>query len=70
VSGHIRVGRGAKAGGQSGISANIEPGMSVNGTVALPYMLERRIQVLRKRLPDLFKRVEVIEEELKKSSAP
>lgn len=69
VSGHIRVGRGAKAGGQSGISADIEPGMSVNGTVALPYMLERRIQVLRKRLPDLFKRVEVIEEELKKSSA-
>jgi UDP-3-O-[3-hydroxymyristoyl] glucosamine N-acyltransferase len=69
VSGHIRVGRGAKAGGQSGISANIEPGVSVNGTVALPYMLERRIQVLRKRLPDLFKRVEVIEEELKKSSA-
>ncbi|HWA11252.1 MAG TPA: UDP-3-O-(3-hydroxymyristoyl)glucosamine N-acyltransferase [Opitutaceae bacterium] len=69
VAGHITMGRGSKAGGQSGVSANISPGVSVNGTVAIPYMLERRIQVLRGRLPDLFKRVEAIEAQLKKSSA-
>lgn len=69
VSGHITIGRGAKAGGQAGISSDIPAGTNVNGTVAIPFMLERRIQVLRKRLPDLFKRVDALEAQLKKSSA-
>jgi UDP-3-O-[3-hydroxymyristoyl] glucosamine N-acyltransferase len=65
VSGHITIGRGAKAGGQAGISSNIPPGINVTGTVAIPFMLERRIQVLRQRLPELFKRVDAIEARLK-----
>jgi UDP-3-O-[3-hydroxymyristoyl] glucosamine N-acyltransferase len=70
VSGHITIGRGAKAGGQAGISSNIPPGTNVTGTVAIPFLLERRFQVLKKYLPELFKRVDAIEAQLKKSSAP
>jgi hypothetical protein len=33
-------------------------------------MLERRLQVLHQRLPDLFKRVEFLEQKLEKASAP
>jgi UDP-3-O-[3-hydroxymyristoyl] glucosamine N-acyltransferase len=61
VGGHITLGKGAKAGGQAGISTDIPAGAYVNGTPAIPYMLERRIAVLAQRLPDLFKRVEALE---------
>lgn len=61
VGGHITIGKGAKAGGQTGISFDIEPGSYVNGTPAIPYMLERRLQILHQRLPDLFKRVDALE---------
>jgi len=61
VGGHITIGKGSKAGGQAGISSNLPAGSYVNGTPAIPYMLERRLAVLHQRLPDLFKRVEQLE---------
>jgi UDP-3-O-[3-hydroxymyristoyl] glucosamine N-acyltransferase len=69
VGGHITIGKGAKLGGQAGVTSNVEPGVYLNGTPAIPYMLERRIAVLQQRLPDLFRRVEAIEERGEKSSA-
>lgn len=70
VGGHITIGKGTKAGGQAGLGADVAPGSFVNGTPARPYGLERRLQVLHGRLPDLFKRVDAIEVGLKKSSSP
>jgi UDP-3-O-[3-hydroxymyristoyl] glucosamine N-acyltransferase len=64
VAGHITIGKGVKAGGQTGLTSDVPPGSYVNGTPAIPYLLERRLQVLHQRLPDLFKRVEVIEKKL------
>jgi UDP-3-O-[3-hydroxymyristoyl] glucosamine N-acyltransferase len=64
VGGHITIGKGAKAGGQAGITADVAPGAFINGTPAVPYLLERRLAVLHQRLPDLFKRVDVLEEQL------
>lgn len=61
VGGHITLGKGTKAGGQTGIAYDTPPGSYLNGTPAIPYMLERRLQVLHQRLPDLFKRVEALE---------
>lgn len=69
AAGHITIGKGAKVGGQAGINADIAPNTFVNGTPAIPYMLERRIAVLQHRLPNLFKRVDALEEQLKKSSS-
>lgn len=73
VAGHLTIGKGCKADGQTGINSDVPPGTFVKGSPCLPYNLEQRINVLRKKLPDLFKRVDVLEsfaEELKKSSAP
>jgi UDP-3-O-[3-hydroxymyristoyl] glucosamine N-acyltransferase len=61
VGGHITIGKGSKAGGQTGIAYDVPAGSYLNGTPAIPYMLERRLQVLHQRLPDLFKRVEALE---------
>ena len=69
IGGHITLGKGMKAGGQAGITSNIPAGSVVNGTPALPYNLERRVAILHARLPELFKRVDVLEQQLKKSSS-
>lgn len=72
LGGHITIGKGAKAGGQAGITADVPAGAFVNGTPALPYLLERKIAVLQQRLPELFKRVDTLESQFvdaKKSSS-
>jgi UDP-3-O-[3-hydroxymyristoyl] glucosamine N-acyltransferase len=61
VAGHITIGKGAKAGGQAGLTTDVAPGAYVNGTPAISYMLERRLQILHQKLPELFKRVEKLQ---------
>lgn len=61
LAGHITIGRGSKIGGQSGIHTNLAPGSYVTGTPFLPFQKDRRINILRERLPELFKRVEALE---------
>lgn len=65
IAGHINIGRGCKIDGQTGVNSSLEPGSSVKGSPCLPYSTEQRVNVLRKRLPELFKRVDSIEEKLK-----
>ena len=72
VGGHVTLGKGTKAGGRAGISTDLSAGSFVNGNPAIPYLLERRVAVLQPRLPELFRRVGAIEEQLglaKKSSS-
>jgi UDP-3-O-[3-hydroxymyristoyl] glucosamine N-acyltransferase len=64
LGGHITIGKGAKAGGQAGITADVAAGAFVNGTPAVPFLLERKLAVLHQRLPDLFKRVDALEQQL------
>jgi len=65
IAGHLTIGRGSKVDGQTGVNFHLDPGSSVKGSPCLPYNLEQRINVLRQRLPDLFKRVSALEEKLK-----
>jgi UDP-3-O-[3-hydroxymyristoyl] glucosamine N-acyltransferase len=39
----------------------VAAGAFVNGTPAIPFLLERKIAVLQQRLPELFRRVEGLE---------
>lgn len=64
VAGHLTIGKGAQIGAQSGLNGNIEPGSVMRGTPCFPYNLAHRIDVLKRRLPELFKRVKNIEEHL------
>jgi UDP-3-O-[3-hydroxymyristoyl] glucosamine N-acyltransferase len=65
IAGHLTIGRASKVDGQTGVNSDVEANSSVKGTPCLPYQLEQRINVLRKKLPDLFKRVDALEEQLK-----
>ncbi len=65
TGGHITLGKGSKAGGRAGITSDVPAGAYVNGNPAIPYMLERRLVVLHQRLPDLFKRVDILEQKTK-----
>ncbi len=69
VAGHLTIGKGAKVGGQAGVRGDVPAGSSVNGYPAIPIMLERRIAVLKQRLPELFHRVDALEEQVAKLAA-
>jgi UDP-3-O-[3-hydroxymyristoyl] glucosamine N-acyltransferase len=70
LAGHLTVGKGSKIDGQTGVNSDLDPGSFVKGSPCLPYTLEQRINVVRKRLPELFRRVDEIERRLEKPSAP
>lgn len=69
VAGHLNLGQGVKSGGAAAITSSVAAGTFVNGVPARAYMLERRLQVLFGRLPELFKRVAELEAQIKLSSA-
>ena len=56
-----------EGGGRGGVAFDVEPGTYVNGTPAMPYMLGHRLEVLHRRLPELFKRVDALESLLKEA---
>ena len=64
LAGHLTVGRGTKIDGQSGINGDLPAGSFVKGSPCLPFQLEQRINVLRRKLPDLFKRVGKLETQI------
>lgn len=64
IVGHVEIGDRAMIGSQSGINHNVEPGAYIRGSPAYPYMFAQRLEILKKNLPDLFKRVDNLEEEL------
>ncbi|MFI3290883.1 MAG: UDP-3-O-(3-hydroxymyristoyl)glucosamine N-acyltransferase [Opitutales bacterium] len=64
VAGHLTIGDGAMIGAQSGINGNVDPKSYLRGTPAQPYMKMQKIEVLTRKLPDLFNRVKDVEKNL------
>ena len=64
VGGHLTVGRGTVAVGQSGITHSLPAGASVGGYPALDAREWRRVAAVWRRLPELKRRVEVLEARL------
>lgn len=64
ITGHLRLGRGTVVGAQCGLHYNTKPGTYHRGSPALEASIANRVDVLRKRLPELFKRVGAIEKQL------
>ncbi|RFC47038.1 MAG: UDP-3-O-[3-hydroxymyristoyl] glucosamine N-acyltransferase [Verrucomicrobia bacterium] len=67
IGGHLTIGAKAKIGGQSKVTFDVEPGAYINGSPGIPYMLGQRLEVLHRKLPELFKRVDTLEKLLPKS---
>ncbi|MFM7743215.1 MAG: UDP-3-O-(3-hydroxymyristoyl)glucosamine N-acyltransferase [Verrucomicrobiota bacterium] len=58
VAGHLTLGDRVKLGAQAGLFEDVPADGFMNGTPAVPFGLERRLVVLARRLPDLFKKVD------------
>lgn len=58
VAGHLHLGDRVHLGAQAGLFEDIPEGSFYNGTPAVPIGLERRLVVLSRKLPDLFKKVD------------
>jgi UDP-3-O-[3-hydroxymyristoyl] glucosamine N-acyltransferase len=66
VGGHLRIGRGSTAVGQSGVTNSVEPGANVAGYPAIDVREWRRAAAVFRRLPDLKKRLDELEEKVKR----
>lgn len=62
IAGHLRIGAGSTIGAQSGVNRNIQPNSFMAGSPPLPFEDFARVEVSKKRLPELFKRVQLLEE--------
>lgn len=61
IVGHIELGDGAKVGAQSGINHDLKPNEYVRGTPAYPFMTAHKLDILKEKLPDMFKRLQDVE---------
>ncbi len=67
IVGHLQIADGSKINAQSGVSKSIKvPNTIVTGSPAYDYSAALRSQALTRKLPDLEKRVQELEELLKK----
>jgi UDP-3-O-[3-hydroxymyristoyl] glucosamine N-acyltransferase len=60
--GHIRLGRGAQVGAQSGVSKSVPAGVTVFGSPAAPMPLMKRVHAFIQKLPLLFQRTKDLEQ--------
>ena len=67
--GHIKIGEGSMLGAQAGVNHDIPAGSKVRGTPAYPLMEAQRVEILQRRLPELFKRISDIEEQMAESES-
>ena len=64
VAGHISVGDQVMVGAQSGVTHSLKGNQIVLGSPAIPVGEERRLIIYRKKMPELYKRVDEIEKKL------
>jgi len=61
VSGHLTIGDFCQIGGSTNVYSNLPAKSFVSGDPAMPYFQAQKFNVLRKKLPDLFRRVDKLE---------
>ena len=65
VNDHVKVGDGAIVAGGSGVKSDVEPGEAVWGYPARPMGQQRRIWAIQGRLPDMHRKLNRLEKEVK-----
>ena len=64
--GHIKVGRGAMVGAQSGVTKSVPAESVVSGYPAVPHSLWKRLTAMVQKLPDLLRRTKELEDKVAK----
>ena len=73
IVGHITIGDNAKIAAQAGVTKSVPPDTVVSGYPARPHQHAKRISACVQQLPNLYKRIKKLEEEierLKKNDTP
>lgn len=65
IAGHLRLAKGTVIAAKSGLHNNTRPGDVLRGIPAIEAKLAHKSDVLKKRLPELFKRVAKLEDDMK-----
>jgi len=61
IDGHIRIGDRVVVAGKAGVTKSLPDGITVAGYPAQEHIKEKRIRALRRRLPELVRRIERLE---------
>jgi UDP-3-O-[3-hydroxymyristoyl] glucosamine N-acyltransferase len=61
ISGHIRIGDGVTVGGRSGVIGDLSPGETVSGFPARSHRETMRIQACLHKLPEMLRRLRILE---------
>jgi UDP-3-O-[3-hydroxymyristoyl] glucosamine N-acyltransferase len=64
IKGHLCIGEGATVAARGGVVKSVEPGAVVSGFPAFDHSEERRVMVAQRRVPELIRRIKVLEREL------
>lgn len=65
VSGHLKLGDGVVVGPQTGIISNIKAGEKIMGSPSMPYGDFMRLNVIFKKLPELYKEITNLKKKFK-----
>jgi len=66
VIGHISIGDNAVVAAQAGVTKSVAPNACVSGYPAKPHSVAKRINACVQNLPELYKKIKVLEEEIEK----
>ncbi|MBU1888069.1 MAG: UDP-3-O-(3-hydroxymyristoyl)glucosamine N-acyltransferase, partial [Candidatus Omnitrophica bacterium] len=69
VIGHITIGDNAVVAAQAGVTKSIPPRSCVSGYPAQPHRIAKRINACVQNLPEFYKRIKALEDELEKLKA-
>jgi UDP-3-O-[3-hydroxymyristoyl] glucosamine N-acyltransferase len=67
IIGHLKIGDHVIVGAQSGVTHNVPDNKIVLGTPAISALDEKKLIIYRKKLPELFNQINVLEKQMKKS---
>lgn len=62
IAGHLTIGDGSMIAGKSSVPSSCKPGSILRGIPCMPYNTSNKYYVLRKKIPELFKRVSALED--------
>lgn len=65
IAGHISVGDHVNAGAQTGVPSSIKSNINIMGTPAVSYMDFLKISVVQRKLPEMYRTIEKLQEEVK-----
>jgi UDP-3-O-[3-hydroxymyristoyl] glucosamine N-acyltransferase len=64
IVGHVNIGDFSVIASKAGVTSNLAPGSVVSGTPEMDHKKWLRVQVIIKKLPELYKRIQELERRL------